>query len=111
MTAMSGVERTERALQRRSHVRHRVAARVERARAAEETVNQAVIALRLDRDARRAQLRGVGLAFVAERVEFGGEYNRRCDSAQVTGARRRDRRISGIVLPPIGVAVEEPLHL
>src|ERR1700722_20848868 len=110
MTAMSSVERTERATERRRDEVDRVAARVECTRQAEETVDHPVEASMVDLDTCLAQAPRVSLAFVSERVVLGGDHDCGCDAVEIGSPQRRDRP-RGRVRAAIRVAIEEPLHL
>ena len=53
-------------------------------------LTSALLVLHLD--AGSSQGRGVGVSFVAERVELGGEHGRRCEFGERVGEERRGQR-------------------
>src|SRR5689334_6730069 len=110
MTAMSGVEGTERATDFGSDTLHRVTARVERGRQTEEAVDQPVVAMPNRRHARILEPAGVRLALIAQRVVLGGDHERGRDTCDVAGTQRADEPLGGVAVAA-RVAVEEPVHL
>ena len=69
-----------------------VAGRADRRHAA-ETVQHPFEALQHDRHARLPQRVGIGFAFVAQRIEAGGDDQRRRSAGEVFGEQRILRRV------------------
>ncbi len=68
-------------------------------------MNHALVARDGHRHAGGAQLFAVSLAFIAQRIEFSGDYQRRRQALEIFGQRRRDARIFAVgggpqVVPP-----------
>ena len=75
-----------------------------------EAVEDALVAHALDRRTGRGEPRGVGFAFVAQRIVLGGRDQGRRQSRVARGMQRREARIERVVAMRI-VMAPEPVHL